>query len=43
MKRDFPKINLSNKTIISEQTAYQITSILKGVIKRGTGKKTSRF
>ena len=35
----FPKINLSNKQIISEQTAYQVTSILKGVITRGTGKK----
>ena len=35
----FPIIDLSNKQIISEQTAYQITSILKGVITRGTGKK----
>ena len=25
----FPKINLNNKQIISEQTAYQMTSILK--------------
>ena len=39
----FPKINLTNKQVISEQTAYQITSILKGVITRGTGKKTKRF
>ena len=35
----FPKIDLNNKQIISEQTAYQITSILEGVITRGTGKK----
>ncbi len=35
----FPKINFNNKQIISEQTAYQMTSILKGVITRGTGKK----
>ena len=35
----FPVINLNSKQVISEQTAYQITSILKGVIERGTGKK----
>tara|TARA_B100001564_G_scaffold341424_1_gene336113 strand:+ start:199 stop:2550 length:2352 start_codon:yes stop_codon:yes gene_type:complete len=35
----FPKINFKNNQVISEQTAYQITSILKGVITRGTGKK----
>ncbi len=35
----FPKIDLTNEQVISEQTAYQITSILKGVITRGTGKK----
>tara|TARA_B100001057_G_scaffold111851_1_gene109940 strand:- start:8224 stop:10575 length:2352 start_codon:yes stop_codon:yes gene_type:complete len=34
-----PTIDLKNKQIISEQTAYQITSILKGVVTRGTGKK----
>ena len=38
MKR-ISKINLNSKQVISEQTAYQITSILKGVIERGTGKK----
>ena len=36
---DFPRISLDSKQVISEQTAYQITSILKGVITRGTGKK----
>ena len=35
----FPKINYNNKQVISEETAFQITSILNGVIKRGTGKK----
>jgi len=35
----FPKIKLSSNQVISEQTAYQITSILKGVVTRGTGKK----
>ena len=34
-----PLIEFNNKRVISEQTAYQITSILNGVILRGTGKK----
>ena len=34
----FPKLNFNNQQVISEQTAYQITSILEGVVKRGTGK-----
>ena len=33
-----PKIKSNYKEIFSPQTAYQITSILEGVIKRGTGK-----
>ncbi len=36
---DFPKIKLQEKQVLSKETAYQITSILEGVIKRGTGKK----
>ncbi len=36
---ELPKINLKRNQVISEQTAYQITSILNGVVKRGTGKK----
>ncbi len=36
---DYPKIEDNYKRIISEQTAYQVTSLLEGVIKRGTGKK----
>jgi penicillin-binding protein 1A len=35
----FPMILDKYKQVISEQTAYQITSMLEGVIKRGTGKK----
>jgi len=33
-----PKIKNNYKKIFSPQTAYQMTSILEGVIKRGTGK-----
>ena len=36
---EFPKIKDNNKKVFSPQTAYQITSLLEGVIKRGTGKK----
>ncbi|MBO6488792.1 MAG: PBP1A family penicillin-binding protein [Pelagibacteraceae bacterium] len=35
----FPIILDKYKQVISEQTAYQITTMLEGVIKRGTGKK----
>jgi penicillin-binding protein 1A len=35
----FPIILDKYKQVISEQTAYQITSMLEGVVKRGTGKK----
>ena len=36
--KKMPKINNNFKQIFSSQTAYQMTSILEGVIKRGTGK-----
>jgi len=36
---DYPKIKSNYKQIFSSQTAYQITSLLEGVVKRGTGKK----
>ncbi len=40
VKDDFsPKIVEEKKQVISETTAYQMTSILEGVVKRGTGKK----
>ena len=34
-----PKIKSNFKQIFSPQTAYQMTSILEGVVERGTGKK----
>jgi len=36
---ELPKIENKNKRVISEDTAYQMTSILQGAVKRGTGKK----
>ena len=36
---ELPKIESNNERVISEETAYQMTSILEGVIQRGTGKK----
>ncbi len=36
---EFPKIKNSNEKVISEETAYQMTSILKGAVERGTAKK----
>ncbi len=35
----FPKILNNNDKVISEETAYQMTSILQGAVKRGTAKK----
>ena len=36
---EFPKIESTNKKILSEETAYQMTSILRGTVERGTAKK----
>ena len=36
---ELPKIENVNEQVISEETAYQMTSILQGVVKRGTAKK----
>ena len=36
---EYPNINNPYKQVFSPQTAYQVTSLLEGVIKRGTGKK----
>tara|TARA_Y100000748_G_scaffold96845_1_gene80716 strand:- start:702 stop:1571 length:870 start_codon:yes stop_codon:yes gene_type:complete len=36
---DFPEIQNNYKQIFSPETAYQMTSILEGVVKRGTAKK----
>ena len=40
---EYPVINDNYKQVFSSQTAYQITSILEGVIKRGTGKKLKKL
>ena len=37
--KDVPKIKDNFEQIFSEETAYQITSMLEGVVKRGTGRK----
>ena len=37
--KDFPNVGNNFKQVFSPQTAYQITSLLEGVVKRGTGKK----
>ena len=39
----YPKIDDNYKQVFSAQTAYQITSLLEGVIKRGTGKKLKKY
>ncbi len=37
--KDYPQIEDNYNQVMSEQTAYQVSTILEGVIKRGTGKK----
>jgi penicillin-binding protein 1A len=37
--KDYPTIKNEYKQVFSAQTAYQMTSILEGVVQRGTGKK----
>jgi len=39
LKDEIPLIQDDRKQIISSETAYQITSMLEGVIKRGTGRE----
>ncbi len=36
---EFPKIKNTNSRVFSEETAYQMTNILTGAVKRGTAKK----
>ena len=38
LKDEIPKIKDNRQQIISPETAYQITSMMEGVIKRGTGR-----
>ena len=43
LKDEIPTIEDDKKQIISPETAYQITSMLEGVIKRGTGRKLKKL
>ena len=36
---EYPKIENTNERVLSEETAYQMVSILRGVVERGTAKK----
>ena len=40
---NYPEIDDNYKQVLSPQTAYQMTSILEGVVKRGTGKKLRKL
>ena len=40
---DYPRIKDNYKQVFSPQTAYQITSLLEGVVLRGTGKKLNKL
>ena len=41
--KEFPKIEDSYDQVLSPQTAHQLTSILQGVVERGTGKKLRKL
>ena len=38
-KSELPKIESNNQKVLSQETAYQMTSILQGAVQRGTAKK----
>ena len=38
-----PKIGDNYEQVITPQTAYQLTSILEGVVERGTAKKLKKL
>ena len=40
---EYPEIDDEYSQVFSPQTAYQITSLLEGVVKRGTGKKLNKL
>ncbi len=42
-EKDLPQIENNSKRIFSKESAYQMTSFLMGVIKRGTAKNISNF
>ena len=41
--KEYPQIKDNYKQVFSPETAYQITSLLEGAIKRGTGKKLRKL
>ena len=41
--KEYPRIDNNYKQVFSSQTAYQITSLLEGVVQRGTGKKLKKL
>ncbi len=41
--KEFPKIKDNYQQVLSAQTSYQITSLLQGVVERGTGKKLKKL
>ena len=41
--KEFPKIKDNYLQVFSPQTAYQVTSLLQGVVERGTGKKLKKL
>ena len=41
--KEFPKIKDNYQQVFSPQTAYQVTSLLQGVVERGTGKKLKKL
>ncbi len=43
VSEDYPKIKDNYKQVFSPQTAYQITSLLEGVVQRGTAKKLRKL
>ena len=43
MSSQYPDIKDNYKQVFSSQTAYQMTSLLEGVIQRGTGKKLKKL
>tara|TARA_B100000686_G_scaffold39437_2_gene40836 strand:- start:921 stop:3284 length:2364 start_codon:yes stop_codon:yes gene_type:complete len=43
LEEEIPLIKDDRKQIISPETAYQITSMMEGVVKRGTGKKLRKL
>jgi len=43
LKDDIPEIKDNRKPIISSETAYQLTSMMEGVVKRGTGRKLKKL